>query len=445
MILDSQIPELRLFRRFEGEIDLEQNRSFGPLVIASDNERLPVHRWFRYKESYSAQLLCQVVSLLHPQLGQKFSLLDPFCGMGTSILSAQTMSSQGYEIDALGIEQNPFAAWAAKTKLNWQDVDTGLTDQLSGCLSAPFRRVSLPRLSSISQGRCISRYIAKRIVAAREAISTRLSGATRDAMLLALAASIEPVSKIRKDGRALRIVSRHTPNFEGVVLRKWRDITEDVDGLRQGKTHMRGVTQRVIAGDGRRPISAGVVRNSIDLILTSPPYPNNIDYSEVYKLELWLLGFISDSHSFLNLRKSTFRSHPTCESEAALPAGFLEASKLEKWGRILSGLVSRSDAAGQMWRSRVITGYFADLWASMVEHFEVLRAGGHDVIVIGNSLHGSADAPCLIPTDLVVAMMGLSLGFECNKVHVARPLKRRLSGNHFLRESVIILRKPYGR
>jgi DNA modification methylase len=29
-----------------------------------------------------------------------------------------------------------------------------------------------------------------------------------------------------------------------------------------------------------------------DLILTSPPYPNNIDYSEVYKLELWLLGFI---------------------------------------------------------------------------------------------------------------------------------------------------------
>ena len=201
----------------------------------------------------------------------------------------------------------------------------------------------------------------------------------------------------------------------------------------------------MITGDGRRPTSVGVLPNSIDLILTSPPYPNNIDYSEVYKLELWLLGFITDSQSFLNLRKSTFRSHPTCESEAALPTGFLEASTRGNWGRILSGLISRSNAAGQMWRSRVITGYFADLWTSIVEHFEVLRPGGYDVIVVGNSLHGSAGAPCLIPTDLVVAMMGLSLGFECNKVHVARPLKRRLSGNHFLRESVIILRQPNGR
>ena len=240
MILDSQIPELRLFWRIEGGIDLEEDHSFGSLVIASDNEGLSVHRWFRYKESYSAHLLCQVVSLLDSHLGRNFSLLDPFCGMGTSILSAQMMSSLGYEIDALGIEQNPFAAWAAKTKLSWHEVDTGLTDQLSGCLRTPFRRVGLPTLSSISQGRCISRYIAKRIVAAREAISRRLSGATRDAMLLALAASIEPVSKIRKDGRALRIVTRHTPKFENVVLGKWRDIREDVDGLRQGQARVAG-------------------------------------------------------------------------------------------------------------------------------------------------------------------------------------------------------------
>jgi hypothetical protein len=444
MILDSQIPELRQFRRFEGRIQLEEDRSFGSLVIAGGNEALAVHRWFRYKESYSANLLYEVASLLASHLGRSFSLLDPFCGMGTSILSAQMLAACGYNIDAVGIEQNPFAAWAAQTKLNWHRVDTGLTGELLKCLRAPFRGVDLPVLSSISEGRCISRYMAKKIVAARNSISTRFSGATRDAMLLALAASIEPVSKVRKDGRALRIVKKNTPKFESIVLERWKAIKEDVDKLKTSESRILSGKQHVITGDGRTPTRTGVARNSVDLILTSPPYPNNIDYSEVYKLELWLLGFISDSNAFLNLRKSTFRSHPTCESVAPLPAAFLEAGEREDWGRILAALVRRSNAAGQGWRSRMIRGYFADLWTSLMEHFAVLKPGGFDVIVIGNSLHGSAEAPCLIPTDLVVTMMAMTLGFDLPRLVVARPLKRRLSGNHFLRESVIVLRKPHG-
>ena len=32
--------------------------------------------------------------------------------------------------------------------------------------------------------------------------------------------------------------------------------------------------------------------------LLLPPYLNCIDYSEVYKLELWLMGFVSDQKRF---------------------------------------------------------------------------------------------------------------------------------------------------
>jgi hypothetical protein len=51
--------------------------------------------------------------------------------------------------------------------------------------------------------------------------------------------------------------------------------------------------------------------NSADIVHTSPPYPKNVGCSEVYKLELELLGFVRSSTEFLSLRKATFRSHPT--------------------------------------------------------------------------------------------------------------------------------------
>ena len=114
--------------------------------------------------------------------------------------------------------------------------------------------------------------------------STPATTADRNALLLGLAASIEPLSKVRKDGRALRIVAKSPIDFEGTVRARWQEIAGDVSS--QSAAFKTKTKMTVVQGDGRRPIEAGVAANSVDLIVTSPPYPNNIDYTEVYKLEL---------------------------------------------------------------------------------------------------------------------------------------------------------------
>jgi hypothetical protein len=441
MIFDSQLPELRLFRSLERGIRIQQNPAFASLVIAGDNEGAPVHRWFRFKESYSEKLLPTVLNQITPKLGREFSLLDPFCGMGTTLTSAQLLSASGVRVHGIGIERNPFARWAAEVKVNWHRVDLNLMEKLRGCVRHQ-DRPALPTLTSISQGRCISRYMARRIISTRDALLQWKQSETREAMLLGLASAIEPLSKVRKDGRALRIVQKPLSRFETVVGERWSGIEEDVIRLRAKNREVDMPEQKVLRGDGRNPVGAGIARNSVDLVLTSPPYPNNIDYSEVYKLELWLLGFIADKDSFLKLRKSTFRSHPTCDSSSPSES-FTRATKVEDWGKMLGPLLERTEMIGEKWRSRLIRGYFADLWTSLQGLSEVLKPGGFAVIVIGNSLHGTNESPCLIPTDLILGLMGRSLGFELERLLIARPLKRRLSGNHFLRESVVVLRKPY--
>jgi DNA modification methylase len=442
MIRDEHLPELNRFRAAERQLPFRSDPTFADLVVASDNEHNAVHRWFRLKESFSPRLLSTVLKEIYTPLPVTLSILDPFSGVGTALLSAQALRAEGIDAQAVGIERNPFIAFAARAKLNWPSIDPAriLRDgeravQLASGLHPP-----IPTLSSIRTGRCISLHKTKQILALRDAIRQVSSGPTADALLLGLAASIESMSKTRKDGRALRIVERKSLQMVPTVMERWREIAQDCSAA--NKTLNSPTVPLLLEGDGRNPVKLGVRPGSVDLIFTSPPYPNNIDYSEVYKLELWLLGFVTDSVDFLALRRQTFRSHPTC-AVALPPADFLEEISNGGLKRILTPILIR--ASNDQERTRVFRGYFSDMWSTLKNAFVCLREGGHAVFVVGNSLHGSNEAAYLLPTDLVIGKMAQRLGFVVCDTIIARNLRRRLTGNHFLRESIVVLQKPHGR
>jgi hypothetical protein len=248
-------------------------------------------------------------------------------------------------------------------------------------------------------------------------------------------------SGLREPFKTLRIVDRPRQVVANVVASKWRDITIDV--VLGKETMKRAGDGCVLVGDGRLPSTLGVSNESVDMVVTSPPYPNNIDYSEVYKLELWLLGFVSDGDEFLQLRKKTFRSHPSSDL-ANISSTFLDEVKTGKLRAALRPVLQRTSEHKEAWRERLVLGYFSDLWTALHEQFRCLRKGGMAYLVLGNSLHGASDAPYLIPTDIITGTIGECAGFELERISIARSLKRRLSGNHFLRESVVVFKKRDG-
>jgi hypothetical protein len=288
----------------------------------------------------------------------------------------------------------------------------------------------------------MSIHIARRLIGIRNAIRAEGDSPTHRALLLGLAAAVEPLSHTRKDGRALRLVDRPRQIVSAVLQSKWETIAADVSSMRTSHPCRNSV--KVIAGDGRKPLTYGVQPGSVDLIITSPPYPNNIDYSEVYKLELWLLGFIQDSTSFLELRKATFRSHPTCDLSRP-EEDFLEKIKAHPLSQAFEPILSKLDAKRESWRRRLFVGYFSDTKSALEQYYQSLKPGGHALIIVGNSLHGGKYAPYLIATDLLIATLARSIGFDVERISVARSLRRRLMGNHFLRESLLVLKRPDGK
>src|ERR1700730_17866598 len=53
------------------------------------NLNAPVHRWFKFKESFSLGLVPRLLHEYLPKSATSIRFLDPFCGVATSLLSAE--------------------------------------------------------------------------------------------------------------------------------------------------------------------------------------------------------------------------------------------------------------------------------------------------------------------------------------------------------------------
>ncbi len=62
----------------------------------------------------------------------------------------------------------------------------------------------------------------------------------------------------------------------------------------------------LLRGDARQLVG-GI--EPLDLAVFSPPYPNSFDYTDVYNVELWTLGYLDSPAKNTALRKQTLRSH----------------------------------------------------------------------------------------------------------------------------------------
>ena len=195
MIDRKQLPELRTYARVEKELPLRTDLNFAPLVVPNGNGSAACHRWFKYKEAFSSELLAHLLKMLDldQSLSDPIRLLDPYCGIGTSLLSAQMLDGK---VVSTGIECHPFSAFTAATKLAWHEMDSAKIRNFSSkILEKNYTgQIKLPSLSSISTGRCISRHMARQVMFFRHAIEMLQASPERDALTVGLASVIVPVT-----------------------------------------------------------------------------------------------------------------------------------------------------------------------------------------------------------------------------------------------------------
>jgi hypothetical protein len=402
----------------------------------------PIHRWFRYREGFSPALITR--------LGLGHRILDPFCGSGSIMVGA---AQQGRV--SVGIDVNPLAAFVSRVKLSpLRDSDTGaVTAFLQGFESAlvgvePWPAPGLRIASKVFEPRISDTVLRLRALIDQGAGST----AQRDFLLLAWLSILQEVGSFFKEGNGIKYrnrkrgrdayvarpdgawqLERFGADQEGFVRAAFRgrltEMLADVPAWHRGNWS----AQRVIEGDALEE-TAQLGAGSFDSVLFSPPYANRFDYFESQKVELWFGGFADSYEALGALRKRSLRSH----LGAALDGAVVDLPEVE-------ALIDELDPASYAVRMRVpalIRGYFSDMATILRRCRHVLVPGGQCCVVVGNSAYGGV----IIPTDQIVARLGLAAGFDAAAVVPVRHLtvapqqRNELRGREgLMRESIVVL------
>lgn len=438
----------RHYAAIEAELEVTETGNYEQLVVPNGNSREPIHRWFHLKEAFSRRLLPRVLKDTSLSTASSLRVLDPYAGGGTTAVALGELVAAGDLRSAtfVGAECNPFLHLVAATKLNALQNPSHSFGALARRVAASAVRktvdpCAVPDLATFARSDYFERDDLDALLRLRAAIDVAAWNGASDADValarMCLGASIEPTSGLRRDGRALRFA----PEKErGRPIREFLAKAEQIeDDLPAEPLAVRG---SIVLGDGRTMKGLPRASPSCDLVLFSPPYPNNIDYTEVYKMEAWLLGFISDAEEFKARRLATVYSHPSIRRSVQLSVDAdTQAAIDELVGPIITAVPRDRYANG---RELMIRGYAYDMFKTLTAAFKRLKPGGHLIYVVGNSVHGRDGAGFVIAADLVIAKLARLVGYTITNLEIARELRRRTTASRFIRESVVFMQKPDG-
>ncbi|WP_431935028.1 hypothetical protein [Micromonospora sp. RP3T] len=434
------------YRNLEEGITLSDTGDYGTLVTPNGNSSQPVHRWFHFKEAFSHRLLERVVKdegLAARAEGLR--VFDPFTGSATTAVSL-AQGAQGGAFNSAqfyGIECNPFLHTLGSAKMAaLLNPPESFSEFAKAVVAAADEQIlgqpARIGLSTFSNESYFPPGNVRRLLQLRSACDQLSQAADATTQLLVatcLASSVEPASRLRRDGRTLRFSRGKVPLDPAAVF--WATAQRVERDLPREPAKMQAEIVLADVRDG--PASSSIA--DVDLALFSPPYPNNIDYTEVYKLELWALGLVESSRDFAAQRRRTLRSHGSLKwlDEYAYQSGPF-AAEIDKILDPILEAIPDSDRYTK-YRKQLVMGYVDDMLRVVSEVYKALRPGGVMACVVGNSLHGKAGEQVLIAADLLIAHMAILAGLEVTHIEVARRPKRRIAHSKYLRESIVFARK----
>jgi len=243
---------------------------------------------------YPAMMIPQVARRLIRLYGRpEGTLLDPFCGSGTSLVEARLAG-----MHAVGIDLNPFAVFLARAKTTCFDLGAVVQDANAlrqGVEHLLKQGVSIepPRFFNIDYW--FKPEARTDLALLKHAIYTYTAPSTRDFFLVAFAATVRESSNTRRDEYKLyRIPTSELLHYRPQVFPTfWERVGRNLRGLAEFLAEcVQRTWVHVIEGDTRLKIP--LEDNTVDLIVTSPPYGDSqttVAYGQFSRLLLQWLGF----------------------------------------------------------------------------------------------------------------------------------------------------------
>lgn len=426
-----------------------------------DNKLRPedraAHDWYRFVLSFPPHLVRDYVHRFGIDSSKR--VLDPFCGTGTTLVECKKLG-----IPSVGIESNPMACFASQVKVDWRVDPDGLLDHASS--------IAKHTLAELEGQNIVDDTGDLPLFSKVQKTPMNLRTLPAEAWKLLLKDSISPLPLHKTlvlldaiEGQKDKRFSRHErlalakalvfgisnlhfgpevgvrpARADAPVIATWlrnvRAVSDDLHGF-QGKTHAEAVVHQADS----RYLSTVLDPNSVDAVITSPPYPNEKDYTRTTRLESVLLGFIRSKQDLRYLKQSLVRSNTRgvykADRDDLLVANHSEIQRIAN--AIENRRIELGKTSGfERLYGRVTKLYFGGMARHLAELRTILRPGAQLAYVVGDQ---ASYLQVMIRTGQLLAEIAESLGYERVSLDLFRT-RLATATKEQLREEVVVLRWP---
>lgn len=430
-------------------------------VSAKENNKVQpedraAHDWYRFVLSFPPHLVREYVQRF--QLTPRNRVLDPFCGTGTTLVECKKLG-----VPSVGIEANPVACFASQVKTDWGVDPEDLLNH-----AAAVARITSEKLRANG----ISDMEDLPLFRTDGRTGPMLRTLSVDTWKLLLKDSISPFP-LHKTLELLDTLNEHQDErfirHERLALAK--AIVFGISNLEFGPevgvgahkvdypvvaawlSAVRAISDDLRELQGRRETEAALIKgdsrqlhnllgsDSIDSVITSPPYPNEKDYTRTTRLESVLLGFIANKADLRALKQSLLRSNTRGvykgDSDDLLVANHPEIQRIAD--AIERRRVELGKTSGfERLYARVTRLYFGGMAQHLADLRAALRPGAQLAYVVGDQ---ASYLQVMIRTGQLLADIAKSLGYEVSAIDLFRT-RLATATREQLREEVVILRWP---
>lgn len=408
-----------------------------------------VHDWYRFVLSFPPHLVRQYLNEFGAATQQR--VLDPFCGTGTTLVECKKLG-----IASVGIEANPMTYFASQVKTNWSiDLSAlkeqttyvgqvvramleadGINDDANLQPVAERDLMTLPdKTWDVMLKDSISPLPLHKTLILLNQMQNHFDSALLPLGKLALAHALTTsisnlkyspevgIGRIKTDAPVL------TPWLENI-----RRMAEDLSSLRDRDWS----AADLYAGDARQ-VDEYLEPASISAVITSPPYPNEKDYTRMTRIESVLLGFISDREDLRRFKQGLMRSNTrnvyVNDDDDQWSENYPVIQELAN--RIEQRRIALGKTSGfERLYAKTTRLYFGGMAKHLTRLRSVLQPGAHLAYVVGDQ---ASYLRVMIHTGQILAEIAQSLGYELVRIDLFRT-RLATATREQLREEVVVLR-----
>ncbi len=366
------------------------------------NAKTGRHGWLRLTPAYSLKIVEELIA----EHKEARRILDPFCGTGTTALSAAYHGREGVTTDI-----NPFLVWLTKAKTAiYSSREVATT--LDACASALdlVRRQAIepapqPSIHNIERWWMPKELLFLRFLRAAIAATTQEHSPERNLLMVAFCRSLIELSNAAFNHQSMSFKNESQLKV-GLEIDLATVFAEHVRFVLRGAAENPTGIANVMLGDARN--LASFLEGPFDLVITSPPYANRMSYIRELRPYMYWLGFLADG-----------RDAGELDWRAIGGTWGIATSRLVNWERTtecfkskqLDGIlerIARSEHKNSVILANYVAKYFDDIWAHLQSLISALAPDAEVHYIVGNSTFYGV----LVPTELLLAEMLTTLGFK---------------------------------